>query len=188
MLWFTSDLHLGHRGVIRYARRPFRDVEEMDSALIAGWNDCVQDGDRVYLLGDVSFHGAGTTRAILAALKGSIVLVRGNHDRGLKGGLLDRFESVHDLHTVKAPDPECPDGVQRIVLCHYALRTWDKMHHGSWHLYGHSHGTLADLPTSKSFDVGVDACGYRPLSYDQVKERMARKWFAPVDHHGREEE
>jgi hypothetical protein len=26
------------------------------------------------------------------------------------------------------------------VLCHYAMRVWNRSHHGAWHLYGHSQG------------------------------------------------
>ena len=35
---------------------------------------------------------------------------------------------------------------QDIVLCHYAMRVWQKSHYGAWMLYGHSHGTLPDNP------------------------------------------
>jgi hypothetical protein len=63
------------------------------------------------------------------------------------------------------------------------MRTWNKSHRGSWHLYGHSHGTLPDDPHSMSFDVGVDCHNYRPLSFEQVKAVMSKKLFKPIDHH-----
>ena len=59
---------------------------------------------------------------------------------------------------------------QVIVLCHYALRVWDRAHYGSWHLYGHSHGQLPSL--GLSLDVGVDCHGYRPLNLVEVGDRM----------------
>ncbi len=40
---------------------------------------------------------------------------------------------------------------QPIVICHYAMRVWNRSHHGAWHLYGHSHGNLPDTPTSRRY-------------------------------------
>jgi calcineurin-like phosphoesterase family protein len=73
--------------------------------------------------------------------------------------------------------------VRRIVLCHYAMRVWSRSHYGAWHLYGHSHGSLEDLPTSLSFDVGIDCHDHYPLCYDDVKWKMNLKTYQPVDHH-----
>jgi calcineurin-like phosphoesterase family protein len=50
------------------------------------------------------------------------------------------------------------------------MRVWPKSHYGTWHLFGHSHGCLE--PWGKSFDVGVDAWQMRPISINQVKEKM----------------
>ena len=33
MVYFTSDLHLGHENVIKLCNRPFDSIEEMDAAL-----------------------------------------------------------------------------------------------------------------------------------------------------------
>jgi calcineurin-like phosphoesterase family protein len=157
----------------------------MDETLIANWNAVVRPGDTVYLVGDVSFHRRENTLALLSQLQGGIGLVCGNHDKKLDSEVLRRFAFVKDLHTVKVEDPGAPDSVQRIVLCHYALRVWQRSHHGAWHLYGHSHGSLPDDPNAKAFDVGVDCHDYHPISYTRVKEIMALKQYAPVDHHGR---
>ena len=54
MIWFTSDLHLGHRAVINFQDRPFGTVEEMNEALIKNWNFLVAKNDTVYILGDIS--------------------------------------------------------------------------------------------------------------------------------------
>jgi calcineurin-like phosphoesterase family protein len=48
---------------------------------------------------------------------------------------------------------------------------------------GHSHGTLPDLETSRSFDVGVDCWDFYPVSYEEVAAKMASKGFEPVDGH-----
>ncbi len=50
----------------------------------------------------------------------------------------------------------------RLVLCHYALRTWRDMGRGAVNLHGHSHGRLA--PMTRQYDVGVDARDFRPVT------------------------
>ena len=185
--WFTSDTHFGHSRILAYAHRPFANVDEMDEALIRNWNAVVGERDDVYHLGDMMFRlSRERAEAILGRLRGRIHLVRGNHDRGIDK-YKERFVWIKDLAELKIQDADAPDGVQRIVLCHYAMRTWKHSHHGSWHLYGHSHASLPEDPRSRSFDVGVDARGYFPVSYEVVKALMSEKQFVPIDHHGDEE-
>ena len=186
--FFTSDLHFGHRNVIKYVPRPFSSVEEMDATMIERWNALVAPGDDVYIVGDFALCRPARAVEIAHALNGNKFLVRGNHDKRVEGALHKCFAWVKDVYTAKVPDADAPGGVQRIVLYHYAMRVWDGSHYGAWSLYGHSHGNLADDPNSLSFDIGVDCWDYRPVSYAEVKARMATKRWKPVDHHGREDD
>ena len=184
-VWFTSDHHFGHANIIRFSGRSFASAEEMNEALIANWNAVVGPSDVVYHLGDIFLCRRAEAEAIRERLNGRIRLVRGNHDKTaeeMKRG----FDWVKDLYDLKVEDADAPEGRQRIVLCHYAMRVWNKSHRGAWHLYGHSHGSLPDDPHSLSFDAGVDCHGYAPISYSRVKEIMAGKTFVPIDHHGAE--
>ena len=45
--WFTSDLHFGHKNIIKYCRRPWATTAEMDAALIENWNAVVGKDDDV---------------------------------------------------------------------------------------------------------------------------------------------
>ena len=53
MIFFTSDLHLGHENCIRLCNRPFSSIEEMDETLMENWNHKVTGTDTVYILGDL---------------------------------------------------------------------------------------------------------------------------------------
>ena len=79
--WFTADLHLGHANIIRYCARPFTDVEAMNRALIEQWNEVVDDGDDVWVLGDVAMGKIAETLPLVSELRGRKLLLTGNHDR-----------------------------------------------------------------------------------------------------------
>ena len=40
-VYFTSDLHFGHKAIINYDSRPFFSVSEMNAELIKRWNNKV---------------------------------------------------------------------------------------------------------------------------------------------------
>jgi calcineurin-like phosphoesterase family protein len=185
-IFFTSDLHLGHANVIKYCRRPFKHATEMDEAIIARWNERIPSDGLVYVIGDVALTDTDRSVSYLQRMNGTKFLIQGNHDwRSLEDpNYVACFAWVKPFFELRIYDSDAPKGVQNITLCHYALRTWNKAHHGSWSLYGHSHGTMPELPNSKSFDVGVDTHGFYPWTYTEVKAKMATKVFRAVDHHG----
>lgn len=170
-IFFVSDTHFGHSRVIEYSKRPFRDVSEMDEALITNWNMTVGKRDDVYHLGDFSFHTPLVSASIIKRLNGKKFLIKGNHDKKhfLKecSGL---FEWVKDYNELKF------DG-QRIVLSHFPFMTWNASHYGSWHLHGHCHGSLPDDNSVLRIDVGVDCHSYTPVSMFNVFELMKKKMF-----------
>ena len=184
-IFFTADLHLGHSNIIKYCNRPFASVEEMDQTIIDRWNARVRPNDVLYCLGDwCLWRGSKPIDVIAAEYRervhcGRIVMLWGNHDKkGRKNEKFQKlFDGIYDLLELEL----CG---QLIVLCHYAMRVWNRSHHGSFHLYGHSHGSLPDDPSSRSLDCGVDCFDFYPVSFDEVVQIMAKKQWQPVDHHG----
>lgn len=208
-IFFTADTHFGHANIIRYCNRPWfnpatdlnqdggwisydvsrRNAQAMDEALVNNWNSVVSDEDFVYHLGDFCFGDWQDAVRYFCRLNGAkIAFLWGNHDKAMtelkmaiRSGKVsarvhDRLIFSGDLRGVQVSG-------QNIVLCHYAMRTWNRSHHGAWHLYGHSHGTLPDDPNALSLDVGVDVHGYFPISFETVSGFMAKKTFVPIDHH-----
>jgi len=177
--FFTADTHFGHANIIRYCNRPFSSVEEMDVEIIKKWNSKVGKNDTVFHLGDFAF---GKTEfdfnKYYNALNGKIVFIKGNHD-SLAWANRNKFESFSSGYY------EANINGQLIVLSHYAMLVWNKSHYGSYSLFGHSHGTLPDNPNSLSFDCGVDTNNFYPYSFDEVRARMKKKTFIPIDHHGK---
>ena len=163
MKFFTSDTHFNHKNSIEYCKRPFVDVKEMNDKIIENWNSKVGKGDVVYHLGDVGFWDVSHC---LNRLNGTIILIEGSHDRNNIKKYYSRFSKITSYL-------EISENKQPIVLCHYCFRVWSKSHYNSWHLYGHSHGMLP--PIGKSWDVGVDNNNFFPLSFEEIKEIMAKR-------------
>lgn len=181
MIWFTSDTHFGHKNIIQYTQRPFESVEEMDETMIERWNERVAPNDSVYHLGDVGLCPAPQLKEILDRLNGSIFLITGNHEKSALE-CKRRFEWIKDYYELRVADPDADNGRQKIMLMHYAMRVWNGSHRGNFHLYGHSHGSLPDDPTMRSFDIGVDCHNFYPLSYEEVKAIMMKKnWTPPFE-------
>lgn len=180
-IFFTADHHFGHENIIKFCNRPFENAKEMDEILIQKWNEKIKPNDTVYHLGDVALTYKENLATILDKLNGKIHLIVGNHE-GAALQNKNKFVWVKEYHELKVKDPDCANGVQRIMLFHYAMRTWRGAGRGNWHLYGHSHGNLADDPNALAFDVGVDCHNFYPLSYEEVKEIMSRKtWTSPYE-------
>ncbi len=178
-IYFTSDHHFGHKNILKFTERPFATVEEMDEVLIERWNSKVGPDDEVYHLGDMGLCSQGKLRKILERLNGKIYLIKGNHESSAMA-CHSRFEWIKEYYELLIKDEDFERGEQLIVLFHYAMRVWNVSHHGSYHLYGHSHNTLPDLPESRSFDIGVDSHDYYPLSWAEVKAIMQQKsWMSP---------
>lgn len=178
MEWFTSDTHWGHENVLRYDNRPFSSIEEHDEELIRRWNVCVQPGDIVYHLGDVAWHNKQVdVERLLKRLRGTKILICGNHDQKsvVKAEGWAKVTPYHEI-TIQG---------QKICLFHYRMTVWNRSHHGSWALHGHSHGTLPVSVTSKTLDVGTMCWSYAPVSFPEIATAMQGKIFVPVDAHGK---
>ena len=186
-VWFTSDLHFGHRNVIRFCNRPFANEKEMGEKLIENWNSVVGDNDIVFVLGDTFwFNDSRSIKKALDRLKGkTIYMLPGNHDD---------FEHYH-----RVDDPRivlCPDVVvlwlqeygsskkNEIWMSHYPMMTWPHREIDTWLLFGHilsnafrTVGVDLDLPLHwNQHDVGCDYWGYRPVDFEILQRLFdARK-------------
>lgn len=180
-LFFTADTHFGHKNVIKYCNRPYKDMDEMQEKIILKWNEVVSPLDTVVHLGDFSFASAVLSRQISEELNGHIILVRGNHDSNKTINACG-FSDVVDFLELKIKDG---DIIQKISCMHYPMAIWPNSHYGAWHLHGHSHGSYV-VPTGKILDVGWDTHN-KPISYQEVKEYMSMRNLLQSDHHSMRE-
>lgn len=172
--FFTSDTHFDDQYSIPYFNRPFKNVDEMNAVMVENWNSVVREQDTVYHLGDFTLEDIHHFTKWASRLNGNIKLLPGSHDHPwLKDFVVtENIQVILPLVSLEFPEIGAGASPQVIVLCHYSLQVWDRSNHGSWHLFGHSHGKLKGI--GLSFDVGVDCTEFTPLSLDQIVSKMAQ--------------
>ena len=160
-MFFTSDEHYSHANVIKFNDRPFKDVNDMNESLIRNHNSVVGVNDVTIHAGDFTLiKQKKRVWDIINKLNGKHIFLKGSHDYWIpRKGSIQIYEKMFDNHY--------------IVICHYAMHTWARSHYNSWHLFGHSHGSLNHF--GKTHDVGVDNNDYYPVSMEQIIEIMKDK-------------
>lgn len=179
-LFFTSDLHFGHRNVLKFCNRPWEDEKQMSKGLIENWNKIVTNNDIVVSLGDFSWWDSNTEiKKLLSQLSGEkIYLVPGNHDtdKGYRE-LPERVELLGSVVQVWISGlwADKPNKSLEVTLCHYPLATWPHKHNGALQFFGHIHsgmntehsvdivGEDLNIVKSQQVDVGCDNWGYYPV-------------------------
>ncbi len=167
MIHISADFHLSHNNIIKYCNRPFSSVGEMNQTIIKNINDVVKPDDVLYHLGDFTMTD---NYAIISEFAKEIrckkVFILGNHDKRKnldklkEDGIIEAWYDTYGLMYKNC----------YIWLSHYAHRTWDQSHRGSWHLYGHTHNKMPSY--GLSFDAGVDSNNYKPYSFDDIEKKI----------------
>lgn len=177
-IWFTSDLHFGHRNIINFCNRPWENTTQMEKGLIENWNNTVDDNDIVFVLGDTFwFNDSHRIRKVLAQLKGKdIYLIPGNHDD------FDSYHRVDDPRIHLCADVVCcwfteeNKPIKEVWLSHYPMMTWPHRERNVIQLFGHIHsqpgkesGVDQDLPLHwNQADVGCDFWKWTPIDLDTM--------------------
>ena len=197
-VWITSDTHYHHKNICRgvtnwrtqdgkipvNSTRDFRDLDEMDAAIINNINSKVGQDDTLIHLGDVAFGGFDKLEQFLDRLIcKNIYLVLGNHDHHIKndrGFIKDRFMSVQNYLEVNVED-------ENFVLCHYPLQSWHGLNKGVIHLHGHVHLSAQNKwGNGKRLDVGMDGNNMQPYKITEIVHMMDRREIGSDmsnDHH-----
>jgi len=162
MIYFTADTHFGHNNIIKYSKRPFNSVNEMDEMLLKNYNNIIKDEDIVYFIGDFCLRPSNHIlyyQSLIEKMKGEKHLILGNHDK-LKPFIYVEmgFQSVHTSLEVNIngsklilnhdPSIHCMFDDKTIILC------------------GHVHNLF--IKQKNVINVGVDVCDYKPIDIRRI--------------------
>lgn len=154
----------------------------MDEILIDNWNLTVDKNDIVFDLGDFAFAPNRRWKEILGRLNGQHYLILGNHDvvRFPDNSILNLFKQVSHQMILKI------DG-RTVYLNHYPFLCYNGSYRDPdsvvYALHGHVHLSKMEN-TGKDFermistfpsqyDVGVDFNNYRPISWEEVCDKIS---------------
>lgn len=174
-IFITADLHLSHESIIKHCDRPWKEIEEHDTALIERWNLIVGKRSLVYVLGDLMMVPKQPDntprmkiyRRLRQRLNSKIILIRGNHD----AGSIEYYKCFTDVCDYK----EIKYKKTKIICSHYPFVSWNGSFHGKNPMFhGHCHGRI-DNSNKLRIDVGVDCWNYMPVPIDTLIDEVNKK-------------
>jgi calcineurin-like phosphoesterase family protein len=205
-IYFTSDWHVGHKNVIEFDCRPFKDLDHMHRVLVNNYNATVGEEDLCYFLGDVGLCKSEVLAKVLQELNGTKVLVLGNHDKGATAMHRLGFDVVLNVAAIEVAG-------ELVTMTHCPLRgVWredvegmkgsaegehwhGETRHlnfsieafGQFHLHGHTHKGPDERILDRQMDVGVRANNYRPVSISEIESWITKqkKQASQASHLGR---
>lgn len=170
-IWVISDTHFGHRNIIDYCDRPFKDIQQMNYAIRDNWNSVVKEEDIVYHLGDVymGWNDKQDIGQFLTSLNGRKRLVLGNHDGGKDVVLNKAFQKIMMWRMF----PEFGLLFTHVPVHESALFRGATGNEEAPKKLLNVHGHIHEKP-SPSVDhknVSVEQINYRPINIEEL-----RKW------------
>ena len=152
-VWIWSDHHFNHLKVIEYSKRPFKDVNEMNAALISNYKETVSEGDICIFVGDLYFKSDEDFKRDISHHfnKTYNIFIVGNHDFKKKEVKDIDFDEIHLLLDFYLNN-------ERIIITHYPfyLENFEFKN-----IHGHIHNNKS--PKENQINVSVEVVDYRPI-------------------------
>lgn len=186
-IWFTSDFHWCHKNILSYDKRPFTDINVHDETIFENLIATVKPGDDLYYLGDLGWFKTKEDLKkvtdwlfkLRAFRKVNLFFIKGNHDHK------ETIKIYQDVGTYLGEQKRVSIGGTDVILNHFPMRSWNRSHHGSFHLYGHHHGDIEHTPWGRSMDVAINLNNYFPFNWDDIDITLTGRepYILEGDHH-----
>lgn len=163
--FLTSDLHFDHANIIKYCKRPFKDVDHMNWELVRRWNERVKEEDIIFHIGDFGFDKGYKW---YPKLNGQKYMIQGNHDKN------NRVKAI--VHSMKVSYAgELYNLVHNPSHFNPAYRINFVGHvHDKWKYKIHLDPLLLKVE-NYFINVGVDVWNFYPVEIQEVLAGL-QKW------------
>jgi calcineurin-like phosphoesterase family protein len=174
-IFLTSDQHYGHTNIIKYSKRPFANVEEMNEQLIIRFNARVGTNDVVYHVGDFSLQERYVPE-ILPRQNGTHHLIMGNHDKCHPHRNKHLIESIARYRDYGFASVSLHIEMVEFVISHMPYKDPGDKRYPEYRLkrkgnkillHGHVHERWKYR--DGQLNIGVDQWNYAPVSLDEVR-------------------
>lgn len=161
-IFVVADTHFGDDNIRKFENRPFASLSYMNEKMIKKWNETVSDDDTVYVLGDFCVESEIKNVLSEKKLNGKIILIVGNHDKGLE----DEYRK-YGVEVIE--HPIILDGFW--ILSHEPMYVSEQSPYAN--VFGHVHNNpMYKTVSSRSYCVSVERIGYKPIEFNEVKKAV----------------
>ena len=172
-IFFTADLHFGHRKEFLWRPRGFNNVQEMNEAIIKNFNEVMDWNDDLFILGDVMLNDNESGIKLLQQIPGHKHIIIGNHDTDTR---VLMYENTYNVQ-VDGYATVFKYGGLHFYLSHYPTLTsnhdYDKpLKARVINLCGHTHtqDRWADWDKGYIYHCELDAHNCYPILIDNIIE------------------
>lgn len=170
MIYFTSDLHIGHNKEFIWKVRGFSSIEEHDTAILKRWNNIITNSDTVFILGDLCMSGNEKEwDRIYKVLNGKKIVILGNHDTINK---ISKYAIDYQMECQGLASIYKYTKSKIFYLSHYPTYTanYDNEKRSPLiNLFGHTHQKENFFNNNPyMYHVGVDSHNCTPVSIEQI--------------------
>ena len=161
-VYFISDLHLGHKNILKYSpktRGHFRDIGDHDRTLIDNINRVVRPKDHLWVLGDVAFM-AKSLKYISWLACNNVHLVMGNHDvYDIQEYINAGFKRIVGMIAYK-----------EFVLSHMPVHEQQLNTRYKYNIHGHLHSEI--IKDIRYFNANIDVMGLQPIWLEDIRSEF----------------
>lgn len=200
-VYIASDFHLGHKRDFIYKPRGYNDYYTHTNDILLTVNNTIATTDILLYIGDFCLNTSiEECYTYLNRINcQTIYMLWGNHNSRVSEIYTQQLKEQYGVADVEIYPLKYKNVIfvgdylevtykhQDYICCHYPIKSWNNISHGSIMCHGHCHGNIKDhlIETDvcgKIIDVSWDVFK-KPMKLTEIKAICDKKSLYSPDHH-----